>query len=146
MSDENKNGTFSDFEKEAMRDRAKELKAEAKAAKNRDENLKMLTDAIAKMTGDDKSNAQKVHDIISKAAPQLMAKTWYSMPAWADSEGKAVVFFQPADKFKARYSTLGFNDNAKLDDGQMWATGYAITKVTPEVEAKIEELVKKAAK
>jgi len=145
MSDENKNGTFSDFEREAMRDRAKELKAEAKAAKNRDENLKMLTDAISKMIPSDQANAQKVHEIITRVAPQLMAKTWYSMPAWADAEGKAVVFFQPADKFKARYSTLGFNDNAKLDEGDMWATGYAITKITPAVEKKIEELVKKAA-
>ncbi|MFS8131260.1 MAG: iron chaperone [Candidatus Dojkabacteria bacterium] len=143
-AEDNKTGTFSDFEKEAMRNRAKELKEEAKASKNREVGEKMIIDAISTMIPSDKAMAQKIHEIVSKAAPQLMPKTWYGMPAYADKDGKAVVFFQPADKFKARYSTLGFNDSAKLDEGNMWPAAYALTKLTPEEEKKIIELVKKA--
>ncbi|MEO6728861.1 MAG: hypothetical protein ABIM99_02970 [Candidatus Dojkabacteria bacterium] len=143
-TEENTTGTFSDFEKEAMRNRAKELKAEAKASKNKEEGEKMATDAINGMTGDDKVLAQKVHELVKKAAPDLMAKTWYGMPAYADKEGKVVCFFQPGDKFKARYSTLGFNDAAKLDEGNMWATSYGLLKITATEEEMITKLVKKA--
>lgn len=145
MSDEKTNkGNFSDFEVEAMRDRAKEIKAEQKAAKNRDAGLQMITDAIALMSTKDKAMAEQIHAIVTKAAPELMPKTWYGMPAYADKDGKAVVFFQPADKFKARYSTLGFNDNAKLDEGNMWPASFGIIEISSDVEARITELVKKA--
>lgn len=143
-SEKNTTGTFSDFEKEAMRNRAKELKEEAKALKNRDAGLKMIMTAIDAMTGSDKEMAKKIHDIVTIAAPELMPKTWYGMPAYADKNGKAVVFFQPADKFKARYSTLGFNDSAKLDEGNMWPSSFALIKLTSEEEARITDLVKKA--
>lgn len=143
-SEKNTTGTFSDFEKEAMRNRAKELKEEAKALKNRDAGLKMIMTAIDGMIGNDKEMAKKIHEIVTKAAPELMPKTWYGMPAYADKNGKAVVFFQPADKFKARYSTLGFNDSAKLDEGNMWPSSFALIKLTSAEESKIADLVKKA--
>lgn len=143
-SEKNTTGTFTDFEKEAMRNRAKELKEEAKALKNRDAGLKMIMTAIDGMIGNDKEMAKKIHEIVTKAAPELMPKTWYGMPAYADKNGKAVVFFQPADKFKARYSTLGFNDSAKLDEGNMWPSSFALIKLTSAEESKIADLVKKA--
>lgn len=143
-SEKNTTGTFTDFEKEAMRNRAKELKEEAKALKNRDAGFKMIMTAIDGMIGSDKEMAKKIHEIVTKAAPELMPKTWYGMPAYADKNGKAVVFFQPADKFKARYSTLGFNDSAKLDEGNMWPSSFALIKLTSAEESKIADLVKKA--
>lgn len=145
-SEKNTTGTFTDFEKEAMRNRAKELKEEAKALKNRDAGLKMIMTAIDGMIGNDKEMAKKIHEIVTKAAPELMPKTWYGMPAYADKNGKAVVFFQPADKFKARYSTLGFNDSAKLDEGNMWPSSFALIKLTSAEESKIADLVKKAVR
>jgi uncharacterized protein YdhG (YjbR/CyaY superfamily) len=138
--------SFSDFEKNAMKERAKELKAEQKMASNRAVGEKAILDRIATMPEPDKSMAKKVHQIVTEAAPHLMPKTWYSMPAYANEDGKTVVFFQDAKKFEARYSTLGFSDPASLDDGNMWATSYALTKITPAEEAKIKSLVKKAAK
>ncbi len=134
---------FSDAEKEAMKQRAKELAAEAKASKNRALGEKDLLTAIAKMAEPDRSMATKLHAIISKNAPELWPKTWYGMPAYARDE-KVVCFFQNAGKFKARYSTLGFNDPAKLDDGNMWPTAFALMKLTSAEEAKIIALVKKA--
>lgn len=135
---------FSDAEKEAMKQRAKELAAEAKASKNRALGEKDLLAAIAKMAEPDRSMATKLHAIISKNAPELWPKTWYGMTAYARDE-KVVCFFQNAGKFKARYSTLGFNDPAKLDDGNMWPTAFALIKLTAAEEAKIVALVKKAA-
>ena len=135
---------FTDDEMAAMKQRAKELKAEAKASKNREEGEKALLDAIAEMQEPDRSMAKKLHKIISTNAPALMPKTWYGMPAYADQEGNVICFFQPAQKFKARYSTFGFNDRAHLDDGTFWPTSYALKELTPAVEAKIEALVKKA--
>ena len=135
---------FTDDEMAAMKQRAKELKAEAKASKNREEGEKALLDAIAEMQEPDRSMAKKLHKIISTNAPALMPKTWYGMPAYADQEGNVICFFQPAQKFKARYSTFGFNDRAHLDDGTFWPTSYALKDLTPAVEAKIEALVKKA--
>ena len=99
---------------------------------------------IAEMPEPDRSMAKKLHAIITAAAPSLAPKTWYGMPAYADKNGKAVCFFQSAGKFKARYATLGFNDNAKLDDGDMWPTSFALRKLTATEEAKIKALVKKA--
>jgi uncharacterized protein YdhG (YjbR/CyaY superfamily) len=135
---------FSDAEKEAMKQRARELAAEAKASKNRALGEKDLLAAIAKMAEPDRSMAARIHELISKNAPGLWPKTWYGMPAYARDE-KVVCFFQNAGKFKARYSTLGFNDPAKLDDGNMWSTAFALIKLTAAEEAKIIALVKKAA-
>lgn len=134
---------FSEDERAAMKARAKELIAEAKASKNRAAGEKALLDAIAEMSEPDRSMATRVHEIISKAAPSLWPKTWYGMPAYAKDE-KVVCFFQSAIKFKARYATLGFSDTAKLDEGDMWPTSFGLKKLTSKVEAQITDLVKKA--
>ncbi len=131
---------FTAEERAAMRERAKELKAAA----NREESEKALLEKIAEMPKADRVLAEKVHEIVTANAPQLTPKTWYGMPAYADENGKAVCFFQSADKFKARYATLGFNDQAKLDDGVMWPTSFALTKITAAEEKKIAALVKQA--
>lgn len=138
------NETFSDFEKQAMKERALELKAEAKMNKNRAEGEKALLDQIAKMPEPDRSMAKRIHKIVTSTAPDLMPKTWYSMPAYANKDGKVVCFFQAASKFEARYSTLGFNDAAKLDDGNMWQTAFGLIKLGDAEEAKITALIKKA--
>ena len=135
---------FSDEEKAAMKARAKELKAEERIRKNRAEGEKAVQEAIAAMAEPDRTMATRVHEIITTNAPDLMPKTWYGMPAYANADGKAICFFQSAQKFKSRYSTLGFNDSANLDEGDMWPTAYAVSKLTPTVEAKIAALVKKA--
>lgn len=135
---------FSAEEKAAMKARALELKAEARASKNREEGEKALWAAVAEMGEDDRFIATRLHEIITTSAPDLLPKTWYGMPAYADSDGKVVCFFTPASKFNARYATLGFNEAAKLDDGNMWAASFALLKLTPAEEAQITELVKKA--
>lgn len=129
---------FSDAERAAMRERALELKA------NKGDGESVVLAKIAEMPEPDKSLAKKLHTIIMESAPQLSPKTWYGMPAYANQEGKVVCFFQPASKFKYRYSTLGFNDPAHLDEGQMWPTTFALLKLTAADEKKISELVKKA--
>lgn len=139
-----KSESFSDDEKAAMRERAKELRAEQKMSKDRKAGEKALLEKIAEMPKSDKEMATKVHKIVTANAPKLMPKTWYGMPAYANKEGKVVCFFQSADKFKARYATFGFNDSAKLDDGNMWPTTFALKKITAAEEKKIVELVKKA--
>jgi uncharacterized protein YdhG (YjbR/CyaY superfamily) len=136
---------FSDFEKSAMKERAAELKAEKKMNSDRAVGEKAVLDRIASMPAADRALAKRVHEIVQEVAPELMPKTWYSMPAWT-KDGKVVVFFQDAKKFEARYASLGFSDQANLDDGNMWAVGYALTKITPAEETKIKALVKKAAK
>lgn len=136
---------FSDFEKQAMKNRAAELKAEARAGKDKEAGEKAALAAIAELNEPDRTIARKLHALIKENAPSLWAKTWYGFPAYANAEGKIVCFFQTADKFKTRYATLGFNDAAKLDDGDMWPTAYALNKLTPAVEARIAVLVKKAA-
>ena len=135
---------FTDDEKAAMKERAKELKAEERASKNRAEGEKALLEKIAEMAEPDQSMAQRLHEIITEAAPALFPKTWYGMPAYANDDGKVVCFFQSAEKFGARYGTLGFNDSAHLDDGDMWPTAYALKALSAADEAKISELVKKA--
>lgn len=135
---------FSDFEKQAMKDRARELKAEQRMNTDRAAGEKAILDRIATMPDSDRALAKKVHQIVTTTAPQLMPKTWYGMPAYANKDGKVVCFFQDAKKFEARYATLGFTDQSKLDDGNMWSTGYGLTKITPAEEAKITALVKKA--
>jgi uncharacterized protein YdhG (YjbR/CyaY superfamily) len=131
---------FSAEERAAMKERAKELKAE----KGRAAGLKQVQTALGKMTGEDKKIGERLHQVISEAAPELERKTFYGSPAYA-KDGKVLVFFQDAGKFKTRYLTLGFQDNAALDDGAMWPTSFAITELTPAVEKEIARLVKKAA-
>lgn len=131
---------FDDTERAAIKARALELKAEAESANGE----KQVLAAIAKLPEPDKSLAKKVHAIVRQTAPKLIPKTWYGFPAYANAAGKVVVFFQYASKFKYRYSTLGFQEDAKLDDGNMWPVAYTILRVGPAEEKKIIALVKKA--
>jgi uncharacterized protein YdhG (YjbR/CyaY superfamily) len=134
---------FTDEERGAMKDRAQELKAAARSDKEADEQSAVLA-KIDEMSKSDRAMAKRVHDVITASAPELSPKLWYGMPAYA-KDGKVVCFFQPAQKFKSRYATLGFNDPANLDDGTMWPTAFALMKLTADDEARIVELVKKAA-
>jgi uncharacterized protein YdhG (YjbR/CyaY superfamily) len=135
---------FSADERAAMKERAKELRAEAKGAKNREKGEADLRAKIDEMPEADKVIAEAIHAIVTEHAPQLMPKTWYGMPAYADADGKAVCFFKAASKFGARYSELGFNEQASLDDGTMWPTVYAITTLSKADEKLIATLVTKA--
>ena len=136
---------FTAEEKAAMKARAQELKAEAKASKNREEGEKAVLAAVAQMKDPtDRSMAKRIHVIVTNAAPELMPKTWYGMPAYADKDGKVICFFQAASKFGVRYATFGFQPDAKLDEGNMWAASFALIKLTAAEEAKIIALVKKA--
>ncbi len=137
-------GGFTADEKAAMRERAKEAKAEAKRGADRDAGLKELLEKIAEMPDDDRRMAEQIHAIVTEVAPDLRPKTWYGMPAWADADGKAVCFFTPAAKFKERYASFGFNANANLDEGNMWPTAWALTKLSRADEEQIRNLVKKA--
>ena len=134
---------FTTDEKAAMRERAREAKAEARRGADRAAGEKDLLAKIAEMPEPDRVMAERIHAIVTAAAPDLSPKTWYGMPAYA-GDGKIICFFQAADKFKARYATFGFNEDAKLDDGAMWPTSWALTKLTAADEKKIAELVKKA--
>jgi uncharacterized protein YdhG (YjbR/CyaY superfamily) len=139
-----KSDGFTDEEKAAMKERAKELKAEARAKKDKAAGEKDVRAKIAEMEEPDRSMAKRIHEIITASAPALMPKTWYGMPAYANKDGKVVCFFQDAQKFKARYATFGFQDTANLDEGAMWPTSYALKELTPAVEEQIIALVKKA--
>ena len=123
-----------------MKERAAELRAEAKKA----DGLQALLDSIAQMAPEDGALAERVHAAVTAAAPELFAKTWYGMPAYANEEGKIVVFFKDAGKFKYRYSTLGFEDAANLDEGDLWPVAYALQGWSPTVEKKVVGLVKAA--
>lgn len=135
---------FTAEEKAAMKARAQELKAEARASKNREEGEKAVLAAIAQMAEPDRIMATRLHEIIKESAPDLMPKTWYGMPAYANADGKVICFFQAASKFGVRYATFGFQPDAKLDDGNMWAASFALIRLTAVEEAKITALVKKA--
>lgn len=136
---------FTTDEKAAMKARAQELKLEAKASKNRAEGEKALLAAVAAMKDStDRSMGKRIHELVTAAAPELMPKTWYGMPAYADKDGKVICFFQAAGKFNVRYATFGFQPDAKLDDGNMWAASFALIKLTAAEETKIIALVKKA--
>jgi uncharacterized protein YdhG (YjbR/CyaY superfamily) len=135
---------FTNDEKAAMRERAKELKAEARASKNKAEGENAALAAIAAMPEPDRSMAARLHEIIKANAPTLSPKTWYGMPAYADKDGNVICFFQNASKFNARYATLGFNDKAHLDEGMMWPTSFALKELNAAEEARIAALVKKA--
>jgi uncharacterized protein YdhG (YjbR/CyaY superfamily) len=134
---------FTDEERGAMKERAKELKAEARADKDRAEGERAVLAKIAEMPEPDRVLAERLHAIVKASAPALSPKTWYGMPAYA-KDGKIVCFFTSADKFKSRYATFGFNDSANLDDGTMWPTSFALTELTAADEARIGALVKKA--
>ncbi len=134
---------FTVEERAAMKERAKELKAEERANRGRAEGESDLLAKIAEMPEADRSLAQRVHELVIANAPVLMPRTWYGMPAYT-RDGKVVCFFQSAAKFNARYATLGFNDTANLDDGAMWPTSFALKEMTAAVEDKISALVKKA--
>lgn len=142
--DERKSEGFTAEEKAAMRARAQELKAEARASRNREEGEKAVFAAIAQMKEPDGSMAKRIHEIVTAAAPSLIPKTWYGMPAYADKDGKVICFFQAASKFNTRYATFGFQPDANLDEGNMWAASFALVKLTPAEEKKIIALVKKA--
>jgi uncharacterized protein YdhG (YjbR/CyaY superfamily) len=134
---------FTAEERAAMRERAKELKAEARANKDRAAGESDLLAKIAEMPKADRALATRVHAIVTASAPDLSPKTWYGMPAYA-RDSKVVCFFQSADKFKSRYATFGFSDEANLDEGAMWPTSFALKELTPADEARIGALVKKA--
>jgi uncharacterized protein YdhG (YjbR/CyaY superfamily) len=134
---------FTDEERAAMRERAKEQKAEARANKKQAEGESDLLAKIAEMPQLDRAMAQRLHEIVKANAPALWPKTWYGMPAYAKN-GKIVCFFQSAQKFNSRYATLGFSDEANLDEGAMWPTSFALKELSAAEEAKIGELVKRA--
>lgn len=143
-----KSGGFSAEERAAMKERARELKEEARreerSARARQDGENDVLAKIAEMPEPDRGMATRVHEIVRASAPALAPKTWYGMPAYALG-GKVVCFFQGAAKFKARYATLGFNDAASLDEGDMWPTAFALKELTPAVEDEIAQLIKKAA-
>ncbi|WIX92795.1 DUF1801 domain-containing protein [Amycolatopsis sp. DG1A-15b] len=141
-------GTFTAEERAAMKEHAKELKTAARRASQADKAAQAEQDVLAKiaeMAPSDRVLAERVHAIVKSSAPVLEPKLWYGMPSYA-LDGKIVCFFQSAEKFKARYATLGFSDQANLDDGPMWAAGFALTEVTPAVEKRIAALVTQAVK
>jgi uncharacterized protein YdhG (YjbR/CyaY superfamily) len=134
---------FTAEERAAMRERAKELKAEERANRSRVDGERDVLEAIAKMQATDRAIAERIHAIVTATAPDLMPKTWYGMPAYA-RDGKVVCFFKSAEKFNSRYATIGFEEAANLDEGAMWPTSFALTKLTKADEARIAALVKKA--
>ena len=146
MSQPKKTGTqgFTGEERAAMKERAKELKAEARANQNKAEGESAVLAAIAAMKEPDRAMAKRLHAIIKASAPTLSPKTWYGMPAYANKDGKVVCFFQSAQKFNTRYATFGFSDTANLDEGALWPTAFALTELTAADEATITALVKKA--
>ena len=135
---------FSADERAAMKQRAAELRAEGKKGAKKAEGMQAILDRIAEMAPEDRALAERVHLAVTTTAPDLLPKTWYGMPAYANADGKVVVFFQDSGKFNYRYSTLGFQDAANLDDGDLWPVSYALRKWSPEVEKQVVALVKAA--
>jgi uncharacterized protein YdhG (YjbR/CyaY superfamily) len=144
-----KDKVFSEAERAAVAATARERKAAAGRSpeEERAEGLKDLRDSLAKMPPDDRAMGERIHDIVSAAAPALVPKTYYGMPAYATEgkNGKVIAFFKPKSKFKVRYSTFGFQPDARLDDGAMWPTEFAVIELTPAIETRIADLIKKAA-
>jgi uncharacterized protein YdhG (YjbR/CyaY superfamily) len=136
---------FSAQERAAMKARADELRAEGKQGAKKADGLQALLDSIAKMAPEDRALAERVHVTVSAAAPELLPKTWYGMPAYTNADGKVVLAFKNAGKFNLRYSTLEFQDAAKLDDGDMWPVSWALHKWSPAIEKSVAKLVKTAA-
>src|SRR6266568_7932957 len=137
-------GGFTADERAAMKQRAAELRAEGKKGAKRADGLQAVLYMIAGMAPEDRALAERVHVTVTATAPELSPKTWYGMPAYVNADGKVVVFFQDAGKFNYRYSTLGFQDAANLDDGDVWPVSYALQKWSPVAEKKVAELVKAA--
>ena len=135
---------FSAEERAAMKERAAELRAEGKKGTKKADGLQAVLDRIAQMAPEDRVLAERVHVAVTANAPELTPKTWYGMPAYANADGKIVIFFQDAGKFSYRYSTLGFQDTANLDDGDLWPVSYALRQWSPAVEKRVVELVKAA--
>ena len=135
---------FSAEERAAMKERAAELRAEGKKGAKKADGLQAALDAIAGMSPEDRALAERVHVTVTEAAPQLLPKTWYGMPAYANEDGKVVLFYQDSGKFGYRYSTLGFQDQANLDDGDLWPVAYALHQWSPAVEKRVAELVRAA--
>ena len=144
MAKTDTSGGLSAEEREAVKQRAKELREQQKAGKNRAAGEKAVLEAIAEMEPDDRALAEGLHKVVTEVAPDLVPKTYYGMPAYANAEGKIVVFIQAASKFKTRYATIGFEDRAALDDGDVWPIGFAVLNWTPAVEKKVTELVRTA--
>ena len=137
-------GGFTAQERAAMKAHAAELRAEGKKGAKKADGLQAVLDAIAKMAPKDRALAERVHMTVTATAPDLSPKTWYGMPSYANADGKVVLFFQNSGKFSYRYSTLGFQDAANLDDGDLWPVSYALNKWSAAVEKKVAELVKAA--
>jgi uncharacterized protein YdhG (YjbR/CyaY superfamily) len=135
---------FTAQERAAMKAHAAELRAEGKKGAKKADGLQAVLDAIAKMAPEDRALAERVHLTVTGNAPELLPKTWYGMPAYANADGKPVIFFQDSGKFNYRYSTVGFQDTANLDDGDLWPVSYALQAWTPTVEQKLAALVKAA--
>ena len=135
---------FSAEERAAMKERAAELRSAGRTGAKKADGLQAVLDRIAGMSPPDRMLAERVHMTVTTAAPSLVPKTWYGMPAYANDAGRVVVYFQDAEKFKSRYSTVGFNDDATLDQGDMWATSFAITAWNATVEARLTELARAA--
>ncbi|MBT2517834.1 DUF1801 domain-containing protein [Streptomyces sp. ISL-90] len=144
MAKTDMSGGLSEEERDAVKQRAKELREQEKAGKSRAAGEKALLEAIAQLEPDDKVLAEGLRKVVTEVAPDLVPKTYYGMPAYANAEGKIVVFIQPAKKFKTRYATLGFEGPANLDDGDLWPVAFAILNWTPAVEQKVAELVRTA--
>jgi uncharacterized protein YdhG (YjbR/CyaY superfamily) len=137
-------GGFTAEERAAMKERAAELRAEGRKGAKKADGLQAVLDRIAQMAPADRALAERVHLTVTAAAPDLSPKTWYGMPAYANNAGKVVVFFQDSGKFGYRYSTLGFQEEAHLDDGDLWPVAYALVKWSPAVEKKVAGLVRAA--
>ena len=135
---------FTAEERAAMQERAREAKAEARAGKSKADGERDVLAKIAEMPEADRAMAARIHAIVKTNAPEISPKTWYGMPAYANRDGKVVCYFTPAAKFKERYATLGFNADARLDEGTMWPTSWALTELAPADEERIAALVKKA--
>jgi uncharacterized protein YdhG (YjbR/CyaY superfamily) len=140
-----KTAGLSKEERDAVKQRAAELRAEEKAGKTRAAGEKAVREAIAALPDEDRILAEGIDRIVSEVAPQLTPKTWYGFPAYADDDGKIVVFFKAASKYTTRYATLGFEEAAQLDDGDLWVTSFAVLALTPETERTITEHIRKAA-
>ena len=139
-----KSDGFTAEERAAMKERAAELRAEGRKGAKKADGLQAILDKIAEMAPADRALAERVHVTVTETAPDLVPRTWYGMPAYTDADGKVVVFFQDSGKFGYRYSTLGFQESANLDDGDLWPVAYALMKWTPAVEKKVAGLVRAA--
>ena len=144
MIDADVRAGFSEAEKAAMRARTEELRSSGRGGAKKAEEAQACVDAIAALSGDDRNLAERVHALVAQAAPNLRPKTWYGMPAYVDENGKVVCFFKAASKFGTRYATLGFSDVARLDEGDLWPTEYAVTSMAPAVATSVEALLRTA--